>query len=241
MLERMSTPTVSAHRRPRPPRAAGIVARLLAGAIVLWGLFVGLGELIVHVWVHSRLGRDDGQVDKYLAAHRTPTGKTASLVLVYLADTKTVIALTAVVVIGLYLARRKWREPLFLIAATVGEVSIFVATTAIVNRHRPPVQHLDVSPPTSSFPSGHTAAAICLYGGIALVCAALASRRWLRRLFWTVAVVFPLLVAAGRLYRGMHFPTDVLAGGLLGVLWLTWLTRVYPLGKAPARAATTRA
>jgi len=243
MLADMTTTPDSAGRVPRqrPPRPAAVVAKLVAGAFVLWAIFVGLGELIRHFWMHSQLGHDDGRVDTFLAAHRTSTGRTVSLVLVYLADTKTVIAITALVIIGLYLARRRWREPLFLLAAVIGEVTTFVAVTSVVKRPRPPVPHLDVSPPTSSFPSGHTAAAICLYGALALIGAALLHRAILRRLLWTLAVLVPVLVAAGRLYRGMHFPTDVLAGGLLGVLWLTWLTRVYPLGKDDARATTTRA
>ncbi|MDP9240287.1 MAG: phosphatase PAP2 family protein [Actinomycetota bacterium] len=225
----------------RPSRAAEVgrvVGLLLVGMIVLWGLFVGLGELIVHFWARSRLGRADGSVEKYLAAHRNATGNTVTMVLVYLADTLTVAIITAVVALGVFLVVRRLQEPLFLVAAVVGEVTTFVAVTAVVDRHRPPVSHLDASPPTSSFPSGHTAAAVCLYGGIALLCGVLIKRRNVRRLMWVIAAAVPVLVAVGRVYRGMHFPTDVLAGGVLGVLWLTWLMKVYPLGKATARART---
>lgn len=214
---------------------------MATGAIVLWAVFAGLGKLLVGYWAPSRFGETDGDVVEYLAAERTPTGKTVSLGLVLLADTVTVAVLTGVVVAGLYLAFRRWVEPLFLVACVTGETAIFTATTAVVDRQRPPVTHLDLSPPTSSFPSGHTAAAICLYGGIAVVGGALIRRRVYRRLLWTIAVLVPLMVALGRLYRGMHFPSDVVAGAVLGVLWLTWLTRIYPLGKGAARAVTTRA
>lgn len=234
--------TQSAARPPRrSPRASTLAVSLIAGAVVLWGCFVALGELIVHFWAHSRFGRADGRVDSYLADHRTPTGRNVSLVLADLADTKTVMALTVLVVIVLYLARRRLREPLFLVAVVVGEVTTFVAVTAVVARHRPPVPRLDASPPTSSFPSGHTAAAVCLYGGIAVLCAVLARRALLRVLGWTAAVVIPILVAAARLYRGMHYPTDVVGGALLGGLWLGWVTRVFPPGKDAASAVTKRA
>jgi len=232
---------MSIHTAPSHGRAAEVgrvVGLLLGGMLVLWGLFVGLGELVVHFWAHSRFGRADGSVDKYLAGHRSGTGNTVTLVMVYLADTLTVAIVTALVAVGVFFAVRRLREPLFLVAAVVGEVTTFVAVTAIVNRHRPPVPHLDASPPTSSFPSGHTAAAVCLYGGIALLLGVLIKRRNVRRLMWVIAAAVPVLVAVGRLYRGMHFPTDVLAGGLLGVLWLTWLMKVYPLGKASARERT---
>lgn len=215
-------------RRPQDARPARLIGALLAGAVVLWAVFVGVGELIVHFWAHSRFGRADGNVDSYLARHRTPTGKSVSHVLVLLADTKTVIAITALVAISLLIARRRVREPLFLVAVVVGEVATFIAVTAVVARHRPPVPRLDASPPTSSFPSGHTAASVALYGGLAVLVAFLARRALLRALMWTAAIVIPILVAAGRLYRGMHFPTDVIGGALLGALWLSWVTRIYP-------------
>ncbi len=242
MLDTMTPRAAKAVKPQRPAvEAARVGVRLLAGVVVLWGLLVGLGELVVHFWVHSRLGTAEGRVDTYLAAHRSGTGNAVTLVMVQLADTVTVVIVTAIVALGVYAAVRRLREPLFLVAAVAGEVAAFLATTAVVNRHRPPVVHLDVSPPTSSFPSGHTAAAICLYGGMAVLFGVVVRRRNVRRLMWGLAIAVPVLVAAGRLYRGMHFPTDVLAGGLLGVLWLIWLTRVYPLGKGPARAGRTRA
>jgi len=215
-----------------------VVAGMVAGAIVIWAFLVGLGRLVAIYWTPSRFGRADGDLVEYLETQRTPAGQTISLGVVLLADTISVVALTGVIVVGLYLAVRRWAEPLFLAACVIGETLIFTATTAVVDRERPPVAHLDISPPTSGFPSGHTAAALCLYGGIALLGGVLVKRRAHRRLLWTVAIVVPLAVAAGRLYRGMHFPSDVAAGILLGVLWLAWMTRIYPLGKDGARAAT---
>lgn len=218
-----------------------VVGKLLAGAAVLWGLLVGLGWLVAHYWMPSRFGRADGDFVEYLEDERTPVGKTISRVAVFFADTITVIAITTVIALVLYLVLRRWAEPLFLAACVIGETLIFTATTALVDRDRPSVAHLDVSPPTSSFPSGHTAAAICLYGGLAVLGGVLIKRRAYRRLLWTAAIVISIIVAVGRLYRGMHFPTDVAASAVLGVAWLTWMIRIYPLGKGVARAEKARA
>jgi len=109
---------------------------------------------------------------------------------------------------------------LFLLTVLAGEVLIFVTITLLVDRHRPPVPHLDAAPPTSSFPSGHTAAAVSLYGGAALVVWRTVRVAALRSVAVLVGIAVPIAVALSRLYRGMHFPTDVLAGALLGSSWL---------------------
>jgi len=100
------------------------------------------------------------------------------------------------------------------------EVSVFVTTTLFVDRPRPPVHRLDAAPPTSSFPSGHTAAAIVLYIGLVIV----VHRVWHRNAATIgVAVVLalvPVAVGLSRLSRGMHHPTDVIVGALLGAVAL---------------------
>ena len=79
---------------------------------------------------------------------------------------------------------------------------------------------LDVAPPTSSFPSGHTAAAVALYGCLALVVLRQSANRWAARTIAVLCCCVPVIVAVSRVYRGMHYLTDVLGGVLLGTVWL---------------------
>jgi undecaprenyl-diphosphatase len=116
--------------------------------------------------------------------------------------------------------------------AVAGEVLIFLLVTMLVDRDRPPVRHLDEAPPTSSFPSGHTAATIALWGSLAVLANQRARSALVRNLFLVLAFVVPLLVATSRMYRGMHFLTDVLGGMLLGGLWLLATVRGIRLGVA---------
>jgi undecaprenyl-diphosphatase len=96
---------------------------------------------------------------------------------------------------------------------------------------------LDGPLPTSAFPSGHVAATICLYTGIALLVIP-ATKAWWRWLTLVPAVLMPVLVAVSRLYRGMHHPTDILASLIFA---LAWTSIVYlalrPL--VPARRAVS--
>jgi undecaprenyl-diphosphatase len=90
----------------------------------------------------------------------------------------------------------------------------------IVQRPRPPVAHVDAAlPPTSSFPSGHTCAAICLFGGIAVIVMNTV-RAWWRWVVVALAAVLVMTVAAARMYRGAHYLTDAVGAVLLAVPWL---------------------
>jgi|SRR5450755_1477463 membrane-associated phospholipid phosphatase len=193
---------------------------LFGGAAVLLLGMIGLGLLDVHLLAHSSIGRADGSVDSTLARHRDHLLNALTLGATDAASTLPIIVLAAIVIATAAVVFKRWREPLFVVAVIVGEVTIFVVTTLVVHRPRPNVVRLDHAPPTSSFPSGHTAASVALYGSIAALVIFFGARTAWRRFALSVAVLVPIIVAASRLYRGMHYPTDVLAGALLGFTWL---------------------
>lgn len=198
----------------------GAVAWLLGAGVALFGMLLGLGWLVTHVEPGTAVDDLDVGILRWLVAHRIPALDVLSAYADDIAATRFVLAAgIAVAVVGSVLVRRWW--PLGLMAvALVGELVMFLNAAILVGRPRPPVPHLDAAlPPTSSFPSGHTAAAICLYGGLAVVVLH-ATRAWWRHLVMVVAVVLVVAVAAARLYRGAHHPTDVLASVAFAVPWL---------------------
>jgi membrane-associated phospholipid phosphatase len=202
---------------------AGAPAALyvLAWAIVIAAGAIGVGVLLNHVSAHDAFGRVDVSIERWLAEHRDGFLNNATAVLSAMANAK------AVTVVGLAMAAlagltwRRWREPMVLVIALLGELAIFLCVSAIVHRSRPPVLRLDVAPPTSSFPSGHTSAAVVLYGALAVLATERFRGRALHLIAVIVAIGVPLLVGASRMYRGMHYPTDVVGGLALGVAWLT--------------------
>ena len=120
---------------------------------------------------------------------------------------------------------RRWTEPALLAGALALEVCVFVSTAVAIDRPRPPIAHLDSIPPTGSFPSGHSAAAVAFYGAIAIVVCWHARSRLGRGVAVAAAFLMPLVVGASRMYRGMHRLSDVVVGLVIGAvsLWVTWL------------------
>ncbi len=143
-----------------------------------------------------------------------------------------VAGLTCLVFLGI---TRRWRPVAYIVTLMTGELAMFLITAAVVKRPRPAVPHLDHHLPTSAFPSGHEAAACCLYAGLAILVIGHA-RGWWRWLFLLPAAAFGVLVAASRLYRGEHHPTDVLASALFAALWVTAATLLLRPNSAASRA-----
>jgi undecaprenyl-diphosphatase len=197
-----------------PIAATSVVA--ITGLVVMAVVMVGIGLLLVHVLAPGGVGRWDASVNEWFVTQRTTTLNTVTRWGSDLGATLTIVGIALVTVVALGIARR-WDAVRFVLISLVIEVSVFLISTVFVNRARPDVPRLDVSPPTSSYPSGHTAAAIVLYVSLALIVSALSKNAFLRTIVWILAVALPIVVALSRLYRGMHHPTDVMASVILAV------------------------
>jgi undecaprenyl-diphosphatase len=203
------------------PSPLSVAGRIAASTVVAWvlifGAVTGLGELIVKYGGGNTLG--DHTIPHYLAAHRTNGLNGDSSFWSDAGNTHAILAVGLVAGAVALAVIRRWRPVVFLLVLMLGELTLFLASAAVVGRDRPDVAHLDNHLPTSSYPSGHVAATICLYTGIALLVMP-RTRAWWRWLFLVPAVLMPLLVIASRMYRGMHHPTDVLGSLVLAAAWL---------------------
>ena len=123
------------------------------------------------------------------------------------------LAAVAGVIAAASAARRKWRVTAFAVFVLLVETAGYRLTLWMVPRRRPAVERLDDLPIGGSYPSGHTAASIAVYVGLALLLTSAFPTRRVRIAAWGLATVLAVLVAISRLYRGMHHPLD-LAGGL---------------------------
>ncbi len=154
--------------------------------------------------------------------------------------TVSIIGVCLVVVAIVWWRTRHWWFAVVPLIAITLQALVFFFTTLLIDRPRPDVVKLDHSPPTSSYPSGHSGAATGLYVTLALL--ALRIRRpALRAVTVTVCLLVPLLVASARLYRGMHHLSDVsvaIVNGLIAALlaW-GWLRRSPSAGDAVSESS----
>ena len=110
-----------------------------------------------------------------------------------------------------------------LVVAEVGAVALHAAVAAIVARARPSVVHLS-HVTGSSFPSGHATESTALIAAVVL-CVAPRSRSRGRRVALALAgLALAVAVATSRVYLGVHYPTDVAAGMILGAVWAAFVT-----------------
>lgn len=203
-----------------------VFLKLTGGAVALWGLLSLLGLLIRHVLFYGRVGVWDRQVEVWFAGHRRGSLNTLTGYANALGGTFSVIGLVIFAFLIFRWRLKRWDESLVILTVMVGEVTVFLAVTFTVQRSRPAVVRLDKSPPTLSYPSGHTAAALALYGGVAVLLFFIHGRNWKTIVLAVLLYSLPILVGISRLYRGMHYPTDVLAGALGGGVWMAFVISV---------------
>jgi undecaprenyl-diphosphatase len=220
-------PLLQARRGSPPERFAGrlrgrrsatvFFVALLAGFAVLALCAVLLGLFVTHVLLHASgvANADEGVVES-IVDDRTSSLTSASAAGTFLGGAPWLPALVAVVGLGCAVTRH-WRVAGFVVFALVVESATYRLTSLAVPRQRPAVHRLEDLPADASFPSGHTAAAIAVYIGLALLISSRFRNRGVRAAAWTVALLMPAFVALSRMYRGMHHPIDVAGGLLIGL------------------------
>jgi undecaprenyl-diphosphatase len=202
--------------------AAWLAAGLAFSAFVIWA-FTELADVVVEgdsrvfdraalLWIHSTFpGWLDGPMRIVTA----------------LGYYWFVVVLLIVVVVLFY--RMGWKlSAILLLVSTAGSAVLTTVLKGVFQRARPELFDSGYHASFYSFPSGHATVAVGLYGMLTLV---LAYRlRGAARWAVVVAGIFiVLLIGFSRLYLGVHYPTDIVAGYLAALLWLVCVGAVYAL------------
>ena len=127
---------------------------------------------------------------------------------------------TAVVLILLLLLRRAHRAAAVLALAVGGSAALNVGLKFFFHRLRPSIPWALTHELSFSFPSGHAVAASCFYATITYLLAR-GRRATTRAALIIIAVSIVLGIGLSRVYLGVHYPSDIAAGYLVGVLWVS--------------------
>jgi membrane-associated phospholipid phosphatase len=192
------------------------VVMMLAGLAAVAALSIGCGLLVTrvieHVWGTGAAG---SAFNVWLASHRTPSETEASLIGSIAAGGVVLPIVTGLIAFACAVLR-KWRIAAFVVFALAVESGSYRVTTLVVHSHRPRVARLESLPVNAGYPSGHTAAAIAVYCGLALLLTSRFTSKAVRVPAWTIAPAMVVFVALARMYRGMHYPLDVAGGVVVG-------------------------
>jgi undecaprenyl-diphosphatase len=140
-----------------------------------------------------------------------------------------VLSLVVIAVIGYLLLRAYYGALWLVLIATFGGLVLSSLLKFVIQRDRPTIVEHRSAIYTTSFPSGHSMLSAVVYLTLGSLLARLAKERVVKFYFLAVALVLTGLVGVSRVYMGVHWPTDVLAGWTAGLVWaaLCWAVTRY--------------
>jgi undecaprenyl-diphosphatase len=192
---------------------AFLVVGVIIAAIATWAF----GEFAETVMAGQTQAFDEA-VLRWIGAHHTATLDSVMLEITSLGTGSAVIMMVVVASLFLALTRHRYSAAL-LLAATAGGGFLNIILKSYFERPRPHVFEWGTRALSSSFPSGHAMSATIVYTTVAYLAARLQRRIWERALTMIIAALVILAISASRVYLGVHYPSDVAAGMIIGLGW----------------------
>ena len=210
-------------------RALRFIAKRAHNAYAVFGIFLlsGTAIAVVCTWAFSELAEKvrrgstqgvDDAVMQWIAAHQYPALQSVMLEITSLGTGVVVSMIVFIAGMFLWLNQHK-HSAILLIAATLGGMLLDNLLKIGFNRPRPQVFKWGTYAFSSSFPSGHAMSSIIVYGTVAYLAARLQRNLRSRVLTLTIAALLIALICASRMYLGVHYPTDIAAGLVIGLAW----------------------
>jgi membrane-associated phospholipid phosphatase len=214
------------------PHITLLLTTLVASGLLFSQLAEGVagGGAVVHL---------DGAVGTWLHTHETGFLTGVLSVVTQFGGADVLLAVTLVAALVLLLLRR-FAHAALMVAALAGGEALNWALKAAFERPRPQFAEPLATAAGFSFPSGHAMASLVVYGALAFVIATGVASRRTRALVLISAVALVLAIGFSRVYLGVHYPSDVLAGYSAGLAWLV-LCALVLLGATSLRERRARA
>jgi undecaprenyl-diphosphatase len=197
--------------------------KVKSGFLLLGGLLIAATALFVFGWLAEEMLEGDTQkFDTFVRAavhqHATPA-LTGFMMGVSFLGSVAVVTTLCLVAVSVFLYFRQARTAALLAVTMAGMAALDVALKLAFHRHRP-VAYFGPTPATYSFPSGHAMGSVCFYGVLAAILAARARGKVGKWCIWAGAVLLIGMIGYSRIYLGVHYPSDVIAGYCAGAVWV---------------------
>jgi membrane-associated phospholipid phosphatase len=191
---------------------------------LLLGLGTAIGALIVFGWLADEALEGDARAfdDATRAAvHQLASPLFTSIMRGFSFVGSTIALSIATIFVVIRFAVRKWKREAILFALTMIGAGLLNITLKLAFKRPRPVPFFNLSPPESySFPSGHSLTSAVFFGALAAILTARIESRRVQAAIWIVSTTMFLLIGLSRIYLGVHYTTDVIAGFAAALIWI---------------------
>ncbi len=196
----------------------------LVGSILFLGLASAVGASFFFAWLADEVLEGDtktfDQTVRVFVHGFASESLTALMRFITMLGSTLFLSSLCVSVFVIFIIKNWKRAAILLMTTMAGAVILNFALKVSFGRVRP-VPFFDTPLPDSySFPSGHSLYAACFYGVLAWLVTARIQNKSLRILIWSFAVSLALLIGLSRIYLGVHYPSDVIAGCAAAIVWI---------------------
>jgi undecaprenyl-diphosphatase len=196
-------------------------------AFVTVGIVVGAGAVAIFAMIASAVAEGLTQSLDERALRWFETNRSAVLdkVMLEITTLGTGVVLVMIVLVAsvfLWQTQHKWSVYLLLLGVLGGKLLNTLLKT-LYERPRPSVVQWITEVHSASFPSGHAMSSMVVYGSVAYLVGRLEPSAHLRRTTWTLAALVILAIGVSRMYLGVHYPSDIIAGFVGGLAWLAFV------------------
>ena len=191
---------------------------------LLLGLTAAIATLVFFGWLADEVleGETRHFDDATRAAVHTLASPALTIAMRGISFLGSTLFLTAATIMAIaWFVLRRWEREAKLFALTMLGASLLNTTLKLAFKRPRPIPFFDLTPPeTYSFPSGHSLASCCFFAGLAAILSGRIKRKRDRAFMWIAAATMFLLIGLSRIYLGVHYTTDVIAGFAAALIWI---------------------
>jgi len=191
---------------------------------LLLGLATAIVALIFFGWLADEALEGDAQhFDEVTraAVHQFATPLLTAIMRGFSFVGSTIALTVGTIFVVFQFALRKWGREARLFAITMIGAGLLNITLKLAFKRPRPVPFFNLSPPeTYSFPSGHSLTSAVFFGALAAILTARIKSKRVQVAIWIVATAMFLLIGLSRIYLGVHYTTDVIAGFAAALIWI---------------------